>query len=74
MYDCCDHAIGWFDARSDWKESAKKIVKSLVVEAAGLRIRTLGRSPGSGSLGKAETHALRDAIWPEEEESEEEDE
>jgi hypothetical protein len=72
LYGCCDHAIGWFDADTDWKEGAKAIVSAWW---------TVRRDCGSqeawvelldtGSLRKSDAHALRDAIWPEEESDEE---
>ena len=66
LYDCCDHAIGWFDSRSDWKKASTKIVKAWWSKQRDCEIGPWTDLLDPGSLGKAETHALCDAIWPEE--------
>ncbi len=74
LYGCCDNAIGWFDAHTDWKESAKAIVSAWWAMRRDYGQESWVELLDAGSFGEADAHALREAIWPEEEESEEEDE
>ncbi len=60
MHGCCDNAIGWFDADTDWKESAKAIVRAWW----GMQ-RDDGQESwidllDAGSFGEANAHALRE--------------
>jgi hypothetical protein len=73
-YECCDHAIGWFDGNTDWKESAKTIVSAWWETHQACDIGPWVDLLEAGSLGEDEVHALGDAIWPLEEEDAYEDE
>jgi hypothetical protein len=68
LYGCCDHAIGWFDA----KESAKAIVRAWWAMRRDYEQEPWVDLLNAGSIGKAEAYALCKTVWPEEEESEEE--
>lgn len=73
LYGCCDHAIGWFDVQTDWRDSAKAIVKTWWAKTLDYDQEPWVDLWDAGSLGEADAYALRDAVWPEEEECEEED-
>jgi hypothetical protein len=73
LYGCCDHAIGWFDAHTEWKESAKAIVKEWWAKTVDYDQAPWVELWDAASLGEVDAYALREAVWPEEDESEDED-
>ena len=65
-WGCCDHAIGWFDIQSDWKQGARAIIEAWWKWKRGYEQGRWIEIWDSGSLGEADALALREAIWPDE--------
>jgi len=64
MWGCCDNAIGWFDAHTDWKKSAMTIVRAWwrMQRESNEQQRWVEVLDGGG-IGEADARALRKAIW-----------
>jgi hypothetical protein len=73
LYGCCDHAIGWFGEGVDPKAAALAIVKAWWEMARDCQEHTGWFCfLDAGSVGEDEATALREDVWPELEEEQDE--
>ena len=74
MWGCCDHAIGWFDIQSDWKQDATAIIDAWWRWKRDYEQGRWIEIWDGGSLGEADALALRETVWPDEQCGEEDPE
>jgi hypothetical protein len=74
LYGCCDYAIGWFRNDVDQTEGATEIVRAWWENARDCREHEGWFAfVDAGSIDRDEATALRESVWPECEEADEED-